>query len=57
MPTLQKSAVITGASSGIGRSCVERMSRAGWQVFAGVRREGRSGESQTRVCRECVGPC
>jgi NAD(P)-dependent dehydrogenase (short-subunit alcohol dehydrogenase family) len=39
MPTLQKSAVITGASSGIGRSCVERMSRAGWQVFAGVRRE------------------
>jgi len=39
MPTLQKRAVITGASSGIGRSCVERMSRAGWQVFAGVRRE------------------
>ena len=39
MPTLQKSAVITGASSGIGRSCVERMSRAGWQVFAGVRKE------------------
>jgi NAD(P)-dependent dehydrogenase (short-subunit alcohol dehydrogenase family) len=39
MPTSQKSAVITGASSGIGRSCVERMSRAGWQVFAGVRKE------------------
>lgn len=39
MPTSQKSAVITGASSGIGRSCVARMSRAGWQVFAGVRKE------------------
>ena len=39
MPTSQKSAVITGASSGIGWSCVERMSRAGWQVFAGVRKE------------------
>ena len=30
--------VITGASSGIGRACVLRMSRAGWQVFATVRR-------------------
>ncbi len=39
MPTSQKSAVITGTSSGIGRSCVARMSRAGWQVFAGVRKE------------------
>jgi NAD(P)-dependent dehydrogenase (short-subunit alcohol dehydrogenase family) len=39
MPTSQKSAVITGASSGIGLSCVARMSRAGWQVFAGVRKE------------------
>ncbi len=39
MPTSQKSAVITGASSGIGLSCVARMSRAGWQVFAGVRKQ------------------
>ena len=39
MPASQKSAVITGASSGIGRSSVARMSRAGWQVFAGVRKE------------------
>ena len=34
----QKSVVITGASSGIGRACVSRMSRAGWRVFATVRK-------------------
>lgn len=39
MPRLQKKVVITGASSGIGRACVERMSRVGWQVFATVRKE------------------
>lgn len=39
MPTSQKNVVITGASSGIGRSCVARMSRAGWLVFATVRKE------------------
>lgn len=38
MPTTQKTAVITGASSGIGHSCVARMSRAGWRVFASVRK-------------------
>src|SRR5438105_7669251 len=39
MPSSQKSVVITGASSGIGRSCVVRMNRAGWRVFATVRKE------------------
>ena len=39
MPTSQKSVVITGASSGIGLSSVARMSRAGWRVFATVRKE------------------
>ena len=33
-----KTVVITGASSGIGQSCVLRMSRAGWRVFATVRK-------------------
>lgn len=32
-----KSAVITGASSGIGRACVSRMIQSGWRVFATVR--------------------
>jgi NAD(P)-dependent dehydrogenase (short-subunit alcohol dehydrogenase family) len=31
--------VITGASTGIGRACALRLDRAGWRVFAGVRRE------------------
>jgi len=32
-----RSVLVTGASSGIGRSAVERLGEAGWQVFAGVR--------------------
>lgn len=33
-----RSVVITGASSGIGRACALRLSKAGWKVFAGVRK-------------------
>ncbi len=32
------SCVITGASTGIGEACALRLDRAGWRVFAGVRR-------------------
>jgi NAD(P)-dependent dehydrogenase (short-subunit alcohol dehydrogenase family) len=32
-----RAVVVTGASSGIGRSCALRLDAAGWQVFAGVR--------------------
>jgi NAD(P)-dependent dehydrogenase (short-subunit alcohol dehydrogenase family) len=42
MTTSQKTVVITGASSGIGKSCVARMSRLGWQVFATVRKQSDS---------------
>jgi NAD(P)-dependent dehydrogenase (short-subunit alcohol dehydrogenase family) len=35
---MNKAVVITGASSGIGKACVERMQTAGWQVFATVRK-------------------
>lgn len=38
LPAPKKTVVITGASSGIGRACVVRMSRAGWRVFATVRK-------------------
>ncbi|HUA15714.1 MAG TPA: SDR family NAD(P)-dependent oxidoreductase [Verrucomicrobiae bacterium] len=38
MNPAKKTVVITGASSGIGRASVEQMSRAGWQVFATVRK-------------------
>jgi NAD(P)-dependent dehydrogenase (short-subunit alcohol dehydrogenase family) len=37
---LTRTALVTGASSGIGRACAVRLSRNGWRVLAGVRREG-----------------
>ena len=35
----KRTVVITGASSGIGRSSVSRMVQSGWRVFATVRKE------------------
>lgn len=37
--TRTRTAVVTGASTGIGEACALRMDRAGWRVFAGVRKE------------------
>ncbi|MFP4502937.1 MAG: SDR family oxidoreductase [Candidatus Hydrogenedentota bacterium] len=34
-----RTAVVTGASTGIGRACALALDAAGWHVFAGVRRE------------------
>jgi NAD(P)-dependent dehydrogenase (short-subunit alcohol dehydrogenase family) len=33
-----KTVVITGASTGIGRSAAEHLAAKGWQVFAGIRK-------------------
>ena len=38
MSESKKAVVITGASSGIGYACVQRLSGAGWTVFATVRK-------------------
>lgn len=37
--TQQRAVVITGASTGIGAACVQRLAQAGFHVFAGVRKE------------------
>lgn len=34
-----KSVLVTGSSTGIGRACVMRLGQAGWRVFAGVRKQ------------------
>ena len=38
MPTPTRSAVVTGASTGIGHACATRLIEEGWRVFAGVRK-------------------
>lgn len=38
MGDLVRSALVTGASTGIGRACVEKFVAEGWQVFASVRK-------------------
>ncbi len=47
-----RTVLVTGASSGIGEACVLRLSRAGWHVFAGVRRQ----EDADRLAGERVEP-
>lgn len=42
----RKSVVITGASSGIGRASVARMTSRGWKVFASVRKQKDGAELQ-----------
>ena len=50
-----KSVLITGSSTGIGRECALDLSRAGWRVFAGVRKT-EDGESLRTESRDNIIP-
>jgi NAD(P)-dependent dehydrogenase (short-subunit alcohol dehydrogenase family) len=50
-----RSALVTGASTGIGRATALRLDSQGWRVFAGVRRES-DGESLREAASERLAP-
>lgn len=50
-----RAVVVTGASTGIGRSCAVRLDRAGWRVFAGVRKP-EDAESLSAECSDRLEP-
>jgi NAD(P)-dependent dehydrogenase (short-subunit alcohol dehydrogenase family) len=53
---LSRTALVTGASSGIGQACAARLARNGWRVFAGVRREGTAPDGTEEVLLDVTEP-
>jgi NAD(P)-dependent dehydrogenase (short-subunit alcohol dehydrogenase family) len=51
-----KTVLVTGASSGIGAACAERLVRKGWRVLAGVRRDGDAPEGAEEVLLDVTDP-
>jgi NAD(P)-dependent dehydrogenase (short-subunit alcohol dehydrogenase family) len=46
---LTRTALVTGASSGIGQACAVQLVSSGWRVFAGVRRAGEAPDGTEEV--------
>ena len=53
---MTRTAIVTGASSGIGQACAVRLERSGWHVLAGVRREGEAPEGTEEVLLDVTDP-
>lgn len=52
----ERSVLVTGASSGIGHACAERLARGGWKVFAGVREQGKAPAGTTELILDVTDP-
>jgi NAD(P)-dependent dehydrogenase (short-subunit alcohol dehydrogenase family) len=53
---MMRTALVTGASSGIGRACALRLVSSGWRVLAGVRRSGDAPKGTQEVLLDVTNP-